>query len=58
MDKKMENEMETLGPFNGYIVYRYILSPNTGESHGKEHGMETGIIVPLQSPGRDLWSGN
>ena len=35
MEKKMENEMEALGPFKG--VYRDI-TPNNGESSGKEHG--------------------
>ena len=35
MEKKMENEMETLGPFKG--VYRDI-TPNHGESIGTEHG--------------------
>ena len=35
MEKKMENEMETLGPFKG--VHRDI-TPNNGESNGKENG--------------------
>ena len=35
MEKKRENEMETLGPFTG--VYRDI-SPCNGESNGKENG--------------------
>ena len=35
MEKKMENEMETLGPFKG--VYRDI-TPYNGESNGKENG--------------------
>ena len=38
MEKKMENEMETLGPFKGvYRVYSEII-PNNGESNGKENG--------------------
>ena len=35
MEKKMENEMETLSPFKGYIG---ILPPYNGESNGKENG--------------------
>ena len=35
MEKKMENEMETLSPFKEYIG---ILSPYNGESNGKENG--------------------
>ena len=35
MEKKMENEMETLGPFKR--VYRDITYYN-GESNGKENG--------------------
>ena len=35
MEKKMENETETLGPFKG--VYRDI-TPNNGESNGKDKG--------------------
>ena len=38
MEKKMEDEMETLGPFKAvYRVYREIV-PNDGESNGKESG--------------------
>ena len=42
MEKKMENEMETLGLFKE--VYRDILGyyPNNGESNGKEHGKRDG----------------
>ena len=38
MEKKMENEMETLSPFKG--VYRVIIGilPPNGESNGKENG--------------------
>ena len=35
MEKRMENEMETLVPFKR--VYRDI-TPNDGESNGKENG--------------------
>ena len=34
MEKNMENELETLGSFKGYIGYY----PNNGESNGKENG--------------------
>ena len=37
MEKKMENEMETLSPLKGYIGYRDI-TPYNGESNGKENG--------------------
>ena len=37
MEKQKENEMETLSPFKGYIGYKDI-TPNNGESNGKEHG--------------------
>ena len=39
MEMKMENEMETQGPFKGYIG---ILPLNNGESNGKEHGKLNG----------------
>ena len=37
-EKKMENEMDALGPFEGYAGI--LLYPNTnGESNRKEHGI-------------------
>ena len=37
MEKKMENDMETPGPFKGvYRVSGYY--PNNGESNGKDNG--------------------
>ena len=44
MEKSMENEMETLGPFKGYIGKQ----PTTGENQmekNMEHDMETGYMV-------------
>ena len=36
MEKKMENEMESLGPFKGlYRDTKGILPPNNGDSNGK-----------------------
>ena len=43
MEKKMENEMETLGPFKG--VYRDITAIMENQLEKKmEHGIETGIF--------------
>ena len=44
MEKKMENEMETLGPFKG--VYRDITPIMENQMEKKmENEMETGIIM-------------
>ena len=37
MEKIMENEMETLGSFKGYIGIHMDIT-NNGESNGTEHG--------------------